>query len=63
MEQEPAAGTRHNPQAETPALRDLPMPTHGFKPSAKTAQNLGALLESARDIMRKDKGLNGDLES
>lgn len=27
-----------------------------------TAQSLGALLESARDIMRKDKGLNGDLD-
>ncbi len=25
-----------------------------------TAQSLGALLKSARDIMRKDKGLNGD---
>jgi len=24
-----------------------------------TAQSLGALLKSARDIMRKDKGLNG----
>ena len=27
-----------------------------------TAQSLGALLKSARDIMRKDKGLNGDLD-
>lgn len=26
------------------------------------AQSLGALLKSARDIMRKDKGLNGDLD-
>ena len=26
-----------------------------------TAQSFGALLKSARDIMRKDKGLNGDL--
>jgi type I restriction enzyme M protein len=25
-------------------------------------QSLGALLKSARDIMRKDKGLNGDLD-
>jgi type I restriction enzyme M protein len=25
-----------------------------------TAQSLGALIKSARDIMRKDKGLNGD---
>jgi HsdM N-terminal domain len=27
-----------------------------------TAQSLGALLQSARDIMRKDKGLNADLD-
>ena len=26
-----------------------------------TAQSLGALLKSARHIMRNDKGLNGDL--
>src|ERR1700690_313540 len=27
-----------------------------------TAQRLGSLVKSARDIMRKDKGLNGDLD-
>lgn len=27
-----------------------------------TAQSLGSLLKTARDIMRKDKGLNGDLD-
>jgi type I restriction enzyme M protein len=27
-----------------------------------TAQSLGAVIKSARDIMRKDKGLNGDLD-
>src|SRR5206468_9564931 len=27
-----------------------------------TAQSLGSLVKSARDIMRKDKGLNGDLD-
>src|SRR5690349_23845521 len=27
-----------------------------------TAQALGSLVKSARDIMRKDKGLNGDLD-
>jgi len=31
-------------------------------PAATTAQALGSLLKSARDIMRKDKGLNGDLD-
>jgi type I restriction enzyme M protein len=29
---------------------------------ATTSQSLGSLLKSARDIMRKDKGLNGDLD-
>src|SRR2546426_473543 len=27
-----------------------------------TAQRLGSIIKSARDIMRKDKGLNGDLD-
>lgn len=31
-------------------------------PSQTTTQSLGSLLKSARDIMRKDKGLNGDLD-
>jgi type I restriction enzyme M protein len=30
--------------------------------SHTTAQQLGSLIKSARDIMRKDKGLNGDLD-
>jgi type I restriction enzyme M protein len=30
--------------------------------SPTTAQQLGSLIKSARDIMRKDKGLNGDLD-
>src|SRR5438876_6872625 len=30
--------------------------------AATTAQSLGSLIKSARDIMRKDKGLNGDLD-
>ena len=30
--------------------------------SQMTAQQLGALIKSARDIMRKDKGLNGELD-
>src|ERR1043165_9421834 len=29
---------------------------------ATTAQSLGSVVKSARDIMRKDKGLNGDLD-
>lgn len=36
------------------------MPQPAAEPT--TAQSLGALLKSARDIMRKDKGLNGDLD-
>ena len=31
-------------------------------PSLTTAQQLGSIVKSARDIMRKDKGLNGDLD-
>ena len=27
-----------------------------------TAQSLASIIKSARDIMRKDKGLNGDLD-
>ena len=30
--------------------------------SLTTAQRLGSLVKSARDIMRKDRGLNGDLD-
>ncbi len=36
------------------------MPKTSHTPT--TAQSLGSLLKSARDIMRKDKGLNGDLD-
>jgi len=32
------------------------------KSGSTTSQSLGSLLKSARDIMRKDKGLNGDLD-
>ncbi len=35
-------------------------PTNGVPQT--TAQSLGSLLKSARDIMRKDKGLNGNLD-
>ncbi len=31
-------------------------------PAPTTAQRLGSVVKSARDIMRKDKGLNGDLD-
>jgi type I restriction enzyme M protein len=38
-------------------------PVHPVKKSpVTTSQALGSLLKSARDIMRKDKGLNGDLD-
>jgi type I restriction enzyme M protein len=43
-----------------PLGRDESMPKPLTQPT--TAQSLGALLKSARDIMRKDKGLNGDLD-
>jgi len=40
------------------------MPARKKKDTAPltTAHALGSLLKSARDIMRKDKGLNGDLD-
>jgi len=41
------------------------MPRKPFGQAAATpttAQSLGRLIKSARDIMRKDKGLNGDLD-
>jgi type I restriction enzyme M protein len=36
--------------------------TKKLKQPLTTAQQLGSLIKSARDIMRKDKGLNGDLD-
>jgi type I restriction enzyme M protein len=36
--------------------------TNGGEAPMTTAQALGSLIKSARDIMRKDKGLNGDLD-
>lgn len=35
---------------------------HATDATLTTAQRLGSLIKSARDIMRKDKGLNGDLD-
>jgi len=35
---------------------------HALAPAPTTAQALGSLIKSARDLMRKDKGLNGDLD-
>jgi type I restriction enzyme M protein len=36
--------------------------SNGGEPPMTTAQALGSLIKSARDLMRKDKGLNGDLD-
>jgi type I restriction enzyme M protein len=36
--------------------------TKQTKPPPTTAQQLGSLIKSARDIMRKDKGLSGDID-
>ncbi len=38
------------------------MPRKSTGAVTTTAQSLGSLIKSARDIMRKDKGLNGDLD-
>src|SRR5689334_16905692 len=40
----------------------MPHKLRNLGPKPTTAQSLAALLKSARDIMRKDKGLNGDLD-
>jgi type I restriction enzyme M protein len=47
-----------------PALVSPPAkPKRGkTQPVLTTAQQLGGIIKSARDIMRKDKGLNGDLD-
>src|SRR5256712_7510595 len=46
-----------------PAAVAMPREPRTAAPTvATTAQTLGSLLKSARDIMRKDKGLNGDLD-
>jgi type I restriction enzyme M protein len=37
-------------------------PRKAAGPAPTTAQSLASLVKSARDIMRKDKGLNGDLD-
>src|SRR2546430_13580170 len=37
-------------------------PTKNTAQQLTTSQQLGSLVKSARDIMRKDKGLNGDLD-
>src|SRR5579859_7122213 len=37
-------------------------PTSNGTPNQTTAQQLGSIVKSVRDIMRKDKGLNGDLD-
>ena len=42
----------------TPRVRKADTPA----PVATTAQRLGAIVKSARQIMRKDKGLSGDLD-
>src|SRR6202023_1149545 len=44
-------------------MNSMPKPTRSANgPAPTTAQALGSLLKSARDMMRKDKGLNGDLD-
>jgi type I restriction enzyme M protein len=45
-----------------PARKAASSQTGRSHPAATTAQRLGAVVKSARDIMRKDKGLNGDLD-
>src|SRR5688572_11565320 len=46
---------------KTPATTKAPRQKKAAQPMT-TAQRLGSLIKSARQIMRKDKGLNGDLD-
>lgn len=46
---------------KTPAAKKSPRQKKAELPMT-TAQRLGSLTKSARQIMRKDKGLNGDLD-
>lgn len=46
---------------KTPATKKAPRQKKVAQPMT-TAQRLGSLIKSARQIMRKDKGLNGDLD-
>ncbi len=39
-----------------------PKPSRKAKPTQTTAQQLSSLIKSARDTLRKDKGLNGDAD-
>jgi type I restriction enzyme M protein len=47
--------------SKTSATRKAPREKRAAQPMT-TAQRLGSLIKSARQIMRKDKGLNGDLD-
>ncbi len=49
------------PRPRKTAAPSAPQPVASARP-ATTAQQLGAILKAARDTMRKDKGLNGDLD-
>ncbi len=50
------------PAPRKPAAPKVPRQPRAPKPTPTTAQALASLLKSARDIMRKDRGLNGDLD-
>src|SRR5947207_9065325 len=49
-------------QSETLPLDDLSANGRKAAKPLTTVQALGSLIKSARDIMRKDKGLSGDLD-
>ena len=43
-------------------MTQTPKPSRKAKPTQTTAQQLSSLIKSARDTLRKDKGLNGDAD-
>lgn len=50
------------PKNGSPAANGTPPTAKAPAAPLTTAQQLGSIVKSARDIMRKDKGLNGDLD-
>jgi hypothetical protein len=49
---------------DTCRCAEIPFVSEMFAPLSQmtTAQQFGSIVKSARDIMRKDKGLNGELD-
>ncbi|MEW5938929.1 MAG: class I SAM-dependent DNA methyltransferase [Chloroflexota bacterium] len=47
-------------ETKTVRPKQIPVPANGNGNGATSSQRLGSIIKSARDIMRKDRGLSGD---